>query len=293
MLCPLCNLDDPSVRCSSKQPSNFQCPRCGCFSVTRKAQPCLGECETSRHLIVGLTRYHSEFIGTPLTVDMQLLDGENRAERLNALISAVEPKTIEEKLYRLILYLASKSKYPGDRSVWIQGSFDYPLAFCETTDEFLFYLSHMNDRGWLRLSADSKGCRRAILTAQGWERFEKIKSLNPESGQCFVAMSFEPSLDYIFTEGIEPIEERTGFRPLRIDRSEHNDKICDRIISEIKRSRFVIVDVSDNNSGAYFEAGYAMGLGLPVIFTAKKYSELHFDTRQYNHILWEDSEGPY
>ena len=40
---------------------------------------------------------------------------------------------------------------------------------------------------------------------------------------------------------------------------------------------------------AYFEAGFAVGLGIPVIWTCRKdaIDHLHFDTRQFNHIKWE------
>ena len=42
--------------------------------------------------------------------------------------------------------------------------------------------------------------------------------------------------------------------------------------------------------GVYFEAGLAYGLGLPVIYTCRKDKvfKLHFDTRQYHHIVWEE-----
>jgi hypothetical protein len=47
------------------------------------------------------------------------------------------------------------------------------------------------------------------------------------------------------------------------------------------------------SQGVYFEAGYALGLDRKVIWTCKEGQELtdmHFDTRQYNHILWRDAE---
>jgi hypothetical protein len=42
--------------------------------------------------------------------------------------------------------------------------------------------------------------------------------------------------------------------------------------------------------GVYFEAGLALGLGMPVIWTARDNmkSEIHFNTRQYNHIFWKE-----
>ena len=59
-------------------------------------------------------------------------------------------------------------------------------------------------------------------------------------------------------------------------------------MTEIKNSRFVVADVTDQRPGVYFEAGYAMGLGLPVIWSVREddLQKVHFDTRQYNHIVW-------
>jgi len=43
---------------------------------------------------------------------------------------------------------------------------------------------------------------------------------------------------------------------------------------------------------AHFEAGFALGLDLPVIWTCRKdhMKDLHFDIRQFNCIDWEDAE---
>ena len=105
-------------------------------------------------------------------------------------------------------------------------------------------------------------------------------------------MNFNPKFDYIFTEAIEPACDACGFKAIKVSLVEHNEKICDKIIAEIKTSRFLISDFTDPRHGVYFEAGYAHGLGLPVIWTCKKGEEdkLHFDTRQYNHIIWDDAK---
>ena len=85
----------------------------------------------------------------------------------------------------------------------------------------------------------------------------------------------------------------------RIDRKEHSNKIDDEIIAEIRRSRFVVADFTCEREkvrgGVYYEAGFALGLGLPVIWTCRKdcLDYLHFDTRQYNHIVWETPEELY
>ena len=75
---------------------------------------------------------------------------------------------------------------------------------------------------------------------------------------------------------------------MRVDAVEHNDKIDDRIVLEIRRSGLLVADVTGHRPGVYFEAGLAMGLGLPVVWTVRDddLDKVHFDTRQYNHIVW-------
>lgn len=86
-----------------------------------------------------------------------------------------------------------------------------------------------------------------------------------------------------------------NIKTLHMDLKEHNEKICDTIIAKIRKSRFMVADFTGLRGGVYFEAGYALGLGLPVIWTCKNdhKDELHFDTRQYNHILWIDESDLY
>jgi nucleoside 2-deoxyribosyltransferase len=51
-------------------------------------------------------------------------------------------------------------------------------------------------------------------------------------------------------------------------------------------SAFLIADFTGHRGGVYFETGYAMGRGLPVIWMCRKddVDNLHFDIRQYNSI---------
>ena len=109
------------------------------------------------------------------------------------------------------------------------------------------------------------------------------------SKSAFVAMWFVESLNQAWEEGIKPGVEDAGCEPIRIDRIPHNDKICDRIVEEIHRCRFLIAEVTGHRPGVYFEAGLAMGLNKPVIWTCKaeELAKAHFDTRQYNHVTWE------
>ena len=110
--------------------------------------------------------------------------------------------------------------------------------------------------------------------------------------QAFVAMWFHDSVNDAFENGIKPAIEAAGYKPLRIDQKPDANKLDDEIIAEIRRSRFLVADFTHGDEGArggvYFEAGFAEGLGIPVIYTCRKnmMDKLHFDTRQYAHIVW-------
>ena len=103
-------------------------------------------------------------------------------------------------------------------------------------------------------------------------------------------MRFDPTTDGWWKAGFEPALRKSGYIPLRIDLVDHNDPIVDRILAEIRKSAIVVADLSHQRGGIYFEAGFAMGLSTPVVWTCKEdaVQELHFDVRGYNFIVWRD-----
>ena len=109
-------------------------------------------------------------------------------------------------------------------------------------------------------------------------------------------MWFHESTDPAYSQSIAPAIRSAGYRPLRIDQKEHLNKIEDEIVAEIRRSRFIVADFTQGDDGArggvYYEAGFAKGLGLPVILTcrAESFHRVHFDTNHYNHIVWDSHE---
>ena len=106
-------------------------------------------------------------------------------------------------------------------------------------------------------------------------------------------MSFSPDLKSAWENGIYPALKRAGYRPYRVDAEPHIDRIDAKIVAEIRNSRFLVADVTQQRPGVYFEAGFAIGLGLPVFWLVRKddLDNVHFDTRQYNHIIWDSEEN--
>ncbi len=67
-----------------------------------------------------------------------------------------------------------------------------------------------------------------------------------------------------------------------------NEDICHRIIVEIRKAQFVVADFTGLKAGVYFEAGFALGLGREVFWTARtdEIARVHFDTNHYQYIDW-------
>src|SRR5258707_1176980 len=64
------------------------------------------------------------------------------------------------------------------------------------------------------------------------------------------------------------------------------------IWSRGRRVRFVVADLTHDNNGAYFEAGFAEGIGLPVVYTCEREKfeakKTHFDTNHMVTIPWDN-----
>jgi nucleoside 2-deoxyribosyltransferase len=128
------------------------------------------------------------------------------------------------------------------------------------------------------------------IAPEGFVEIEKsIHKLN--SKNVFVAMSFDKSMESVRTSIKRAIEE-AGLEPVLIDEVEHVNYIPLEIQNKIKNSGLLVVELTTQNHGAYFEAGYAMGLNIPVVWCCKDddKTNLHFDIRQYNNILWENED---
>ena len=205
-------------------------------------------------------------------------------------VESLAPRNVAEKLVRVLDYLKLKTGHPGQR-VDIHHEMDYPIAFCQNGEELQYLLDHLRGMEFVGGEAGI-GEELAVLTPKGWAYLEAQAGANRDSRQAFVAMSFKPEFAPIFAQGIEPAESETGFKMVRVDSEEHNEKIDDRIMVLIRRSRFLVADVTVPSPGVYFEAGYALGMHLPVIWTcqADQQDDCHFDTRQFNHIFWKNTD---
>ena len=219
-------------------------------------------------------------------VDSGFLDRYRKATEL----------THAERAERLLRYLADReSASPGD-PVGLGKADPGALALSESwkDTQVELLLQHLEQSGWVLLEDILMGTR-CTVTVAGYSHLADLGK-NQDTMQVFVAMWFDDQQNDTYKNGIEPGIRDAGFVPHRIDEKKDADKIDDDIISEIRKSRFVVADMTHGSDGVrgsvYFEAGFARGYGLNVIYSCRKdcIDGLPFDTRQYHHIVWETPE---
>ena len=223
----------------------------------------------------------------------------------NVISETFLPNTPKEKSEQL-LYLLKRvfPNFKGD----IQREVLFNLSFFETIEEFKVYFNYLVDSDYIKIDqvtrligvSESQNKNDTFLIIEfkfkGIQQLSQLEENGRNSKNCFIAMSFseDPRIVAI-KESIKSALDKTKYNPIIIN-EKHIDSdrtINDAIIAEIKRAKFVIADFTEQKSGVYFEAGFALGLGIPVIYCCEEEdfkNNSHFDVNHYPHILYKTPE---
>lgn len=134
------------------------------------------------------------------------------------------------------------------------------------------------------------------LTLSGWDIYEQEKSGKISTKTGFMALRFgDVILDALLKDHIKPAVNSLGYHLVDM-RDVSKAGIIDNLMRvQIRDSAFVLADLTHENAGAYWEAGYAEGLGKPVLYICEKAKfderKSHFDTNHCTTVLWE-SDNP-
>jgi hypothetical protein len=191
---------------------------------------------------------------------------------------------VRQKIRKVLEYIARKSQYPGD-AIDLVLNLDYPAFDAVSSEECTFLVRHVFLAGYLEKREDKKH----ELSVKGWQEIEPAGIGAGIPNRCFVAMSFSDELDGAYQLGIKPaIEQDCGYIAVRMKELHHNQDICDRLLSEIRRAQFVVADFTLHRNGVYYEAGFARALGREVINCCRDtdFAKLHFDTNHLSHLQW-------
>ena len=218
------------------------------------------------------------------------------------------PKTFAEKTDKILLYLAEHSNYDGE-DIKLSKKEATVLFFmyndpCFNNDwdlEFKYYLNFFAKNGYfdgfedidlleyVDAIDDTENPIAITLSPKALERVYELQKTQVNNSRAFVAMQFGVETEELRKKIKKSIQE-AGYEPVIMDEVEHNHQIVPEMLYQIRNSKFVIAELSHHNNGAYYEAGYALGLGKEVIHICKE-SELknglHFDVAQVNTIVYE------
>jgi hypothetical protein len=139
-----------------------------------------------------------------------------------------------------------------------------------------------------------QGRASATLSFRGWSYYEGLAKGSAAYRKAFMAMKFgDPILEQVLNNAFKPAAKLAGFDLFKLDDIPKAGLIDDRLRVEIQSSDFLVADLTHDNLGAYWEAGYAEGLGKPVIYTCErskfKTTKTHFDTNHHLTIVWDSA----
>jgi len=132
------------------------------------------------------------------------------------------------------------------------------------------------------------------FTFEGLQYVESLNNSNINSNKIFLAFKFGENKKTFeeIKRFIENDIENIKFQAVIVnqDTTEHDEKISDKIIAELKGARMIVADFSAHSPNVYFEAGYAMGMNIPVIWTchAEHLKGMAFDVNHFPVIGWEN-----
>ncbi len=127
------------------------------------------------------------------------------------------------------------------------------------------------------------------LAPNGYRRVDELQKYSSRGRNVLVAMKFGNDTKML-REAIRAGVKDAEYNAVFIDEVQHNGFITPELLKYIRDSKFLVVDLTHQNNGAYFEEGYAMGLGKPVIQLCRQGTTLHFDIAQKNTIMWATEE---
>jgi hypothetical protein len=279
MKCPVCHTHQVEPRGQAPR-VEISCPLCGSFAVHTATAQFGNDPRGYNDGFISSWIRHQNIGGKVPLIDVHSVTIAARSH----------PRwSVTETTQAMLQHFAKLSRHPG-HCVEINPTLDWPLFWCAAFDAFNFYLKDAREQG-LFSEYENTGNRLAVaLSTKAWDRLNSKSETFLFPDRAFVAMSFASEMTDVWLQGIAPAIVAAGWRAHRVDSEKHIGRIDMKIIDDIRTSRFMVADFSGHRPGVYFEAGYAAALGRPVVWSVRKdqFKKLHFDTRQFSHIVWTD-----
>jgi len=289
--CPICNVRLKKLE-KREDGDYFDCGRCGPYFMTGGAVSLLrGTLTDDRPEIPRIKAVLSHAI-------WRMSGGKSWARFDSALLERIIKEdwlpALPEQVNNLVRWLGDHRR-PGEEVDDLSPESFQTIIGAESIKGAVFVIRHLYGDGVIEgIVAEALGREFSVmdakLTFHGWTRYDQLKRGAIDSRKAFMAMEYgDAELEAMFEKFREAVKQ-TGFDLVRLDQSPRAGLIDDNLRVEILTSRFLISDLTHDNGGAYWEAGFAEGLGKPVIYTCKKTvfdkKPTHFDANHHLTVLW-------
>lgn len=117
---------------------------------------------------------------------------------------------------------------------------------------------------------------------------------NVERPKAFIVMQFSSPYNELYSHVIKSVCDEFHVEPVRADEIYGPGIIIKDVVDRIAKSQVIIADISPSNPNVYFEVGYALALGKPIILLAQRRSPetpLPFDLSAFRVLFYDDSIG--
>ena len=277
----------------------LNCPRCGIYSISGTAEAVWKANNPSLRQIAnasGWIREHKNITINSNSIEfllsIEIPSVNTRAVRILTTLGKIVSSISE--YYKIYAYdFSNFGNIPNRDDALRNQQYWLGISYSVDFDELGYLLSDYLDKETGFLTSINQTTSLSVqITPKGHTYLAELKKTHVDSQIGFCAMWFDKMVLPIWTNAIEPAIKAAGYDAKRIDTDHHNNRIDDEIIAMLRRSKFVVADFTGQRGGVYFEAGFALGLGLQVIWTCEKsdLKEVHFDNRQYNFITWEENK---
>lgn len=313
--CPVCGSNTPCRVNHDRDLLFYACPVCGRYQLGAYWQ------ERTHFDINHLAAFlaHNAYDSADIfeqryhtTVSKEICDelqkeGQGHPIHIDAeIVETWYPRSFAEKIDRILLYLHKHAPHIG-QSVHFAPQVLYSFLFVDRYDiangqyvprensaveaEAKFVINCLIKQDLIAGGGNAPfaAAQNFVLTPRGYARIDEIQKYTAHGKNVLVAMKFGEETKPL-RESIRKGIQDAGYIAIFIDEVQHNDFITPELLKHIRDSKFVVVDLTHQNNGAYFEEGYAMGLGKPVIQLCKEEVELHFDIAQKNTIMWKTED---
>lgn len=297
--CPVCENSDGSncVELSGRGRHEFECEVCGKFGVTgtlRNTKLAQGDrrlTAVQRAALSHLLRVNTNAGKEPPVLDTDWLD---------RFIADARLPDAHEQVRNIVRFIGDHERTSGAPLAKIPRWLHAHVGSASQARAFAL-MRELLDARTIKVKEEQRArdvsdYSQTSLTLAGWEAYKRATEGSQPGSYGFIALQFgDERLDGFVSTVVKPAVKSLGFDLIDMRDAAQAGVIDNIMRMKIRDAAFILADLTHDNSGAYWEAGFAEGLGKPVLYLCEesKFSKAksHFDTNHCTTVCWSEDKA--